>query len=237
MTPSDFELIQAYLNGTIGAEDFERLQALLRGSAAARRALRDLSTVDAKLTEMAALDLSAMRELKAAPTASSSPRDSRWFQWRPMLAAAAGLIVGLFSATAVFGYMLPHSGKQAVLLNDGFESGPAPLVTGAPLQAGVWSGDYSEVVSEQQGVKPESGTKMLRILRADYEGKPRPEGSYVGDLYRLIDLRSFRQALADGNAVAQMSAVFNAAPFPKEEAYSCVVSLYALSADMATNRR
>jgi hypothetical protein len=77
---------------------------------------------------------------------------------------------------------------------------------------------------------------MLRFLRADYEGKANPEGSYVGDLYRLIDLRPYRQEFADGNAAVQVSAAFNAIAFPQEEAYSCLISIYALDAGMAMNR-
>ena len=80
-----------------------------------------------------------------------------------------------------------------------------------------------------------SGGKMLRFLRADYKGKPNADGSYIADLYRLVDLRPYRQDLADGNAKVQISAAFNAIPFSQEEAYSCSVSGYALDAEMARN--
>lgn len=118
------------------------------------------------------------------------------------------------------------------LLQENFESGPAPLVTGMPVEAGKWSGDFAEVVGEQQGVKPETGGKMLRFLRADYEGKVKPEGSYAGDLYRLIDLRPYLNEFTDGRAVVRTSAGFNSASFPERESYSCVVRAYALSAEM-----
>jgi hypothetical protein len=234
MTLADAALIHGYLDGTIVTEDFARLQDLLRGSAEARRALRDLSTVDAKLTEMAAVNPLAMQVLPMSPL-SSPPGIARWFQWRPLAAAAAGLVIGLFSATMVLGYVLPHAGRVTMLLDEGFESGPAPLVTGLPARADVWSGDFSEVVGEQQGVKPKGGERMLRFLRADYEGKPNAEGSYVADLYRLVDLRPYRQDFADGNAKVQISAAFNAIPFRQEEAYSCAVSVYALDAEMTRN--
>jgi hypothetical protein len=231
MTASELDLIHGYLSGTISTEDFARLQDVLRASAEARRVLRDLSTVDAKLTEMAVGNPVATRVVKMSQ-ALSPARATRWFQWRPLLAAAAGLVIGLFSATVVLGYFVPRMSKVTTLVDEGFESGPAPLVTGLPDRAGLWSGDFSEIVGEQQGVKPESGGKMFRFLRADYEGKVNSEGSYVGDLYRLIDLRPYREEFDDGNATVHVSAAFNAIAFPKDEAYACLVSVNALDDEM-----
>ena len=76
---------------------------------------------------------------------------------------------------------------------------------------------------------------MLRFLRADFEGKPRPEGSYAGDIYRLVDMRPYRKEFSDGGAVAQLSAAFNAFEFPAKEAYGCSISLFALDAETAMN--
>jgi len=104
-----------------------------------------------------------------------------------------------------------------------------------PIEAGHWSGTFTEVVGGQQGVSPESGTKMLRFLRADFEGKVKPEGSYISDVYRLIDLRPYQREFADGGAVVQLSAAFNAFAFPAEEAFRCSVLLYALDAETAMN--
>jgi hypothetical protein len=141
-------------------------------------------------------------------------------------------MIGLLGASLVFAYVAPSLGKVVTLLQEGFESGPAPLVIGVPIEAGSWSGDYTEVVGEQQGVKPASGKKMLRFLRADYEGKPTPAGSYPGDLYRLIDLRPYRHEFTNGSAVVQASAGFNSVSFPERERYACAVRIYALSAEM-----
>jgi hypothetical protein len=154
---------------------------------------------------------------------------------RSLVAAAAGLVVGLFCASVLFAYVASSLGKVLTLLDDSFESGPAPLVTGVPVEPGRWSGDYSEVVGEQQGVKPESGRKMLRFLRADYEGKTNTKGSHVADIYRLIDVRPYRQEFADGSAVVQLSAGFNAFEFPHGETYTGKMTLHAFDAETATN--
>ena len=41
--------------------------------------------------------------------------------------------------------------------------------------------------------------------------------SRVVDIYRLIDVRPYRQEFADGSAVVQLSAGFNAFEFPPSE--------------------
>jgi hypothetical protein len=135
----------------------------------------------------------------------------------------------------VFAYVAPSLGKVMTLLQESFESGPAPLVIGVPIEAGTWSGDYTEVVGEQQGVKPETGKKMLRLLRADFQGKVKPEGSYIADVYQLIDLRPYQREFADGGAVVQLSAAFNAFAFPAEEAFGCSVAVHALDAGTAAD--
>jgi hypothetical protein len=91
------------------------------------------------------------------------------------------------------------------------------------------------VVGEQQGVKPAGGTKMLRLLRADFEGKARVEGNYFADVYRLVDVRPYQREFADGGAVVQLSAAFNAFAFPTEEAFGGSVAVHALNAATAVD--
>ena len=122
-----------------------------------------------------------------------------------------------------------------MLLRESFESGPAPLAKGVPVEPGVWSGDYTEVVGEQHGVRPESGRKILRFLRADYVGKTNTKESHVADIYRLIDVRLYGQEFADGSAVVQLSALFNAFEFPRGETYVGKLSIHAFDAETVTN--
>jgi hypothetical protein len=236
MTQHEIDLIHNYLDGTIGETDFAHLQSLLRDNAEARRMLRSLSTVDAKWQELAAANPETLR-LLATPAASPRVpgRNPAWLSWHPLAAAAAGIVLGIFCTSVVFAYVVPSLGKVVTLLQESFESGPAPLVTGAPIEPGHWSGDYTEVVGEQQGVKPESGKKMLRFLRTDYEGKPNPVGSHFGAIYRLIDMRPYRKEFADGGAVAQLSAGFNTFEFPADESFECTLTLYALDAESVKN--
>lgn len=139
-----------------------------------------------------------------------------------------GLLLGALATSAAWAYARPREPRVDVLslLDDSFESSPAPRPHGIPLQADLWSGDLSEVVGEQQGVSPSTGRRMLRVLRADTEQRPNDAG-YVADLYRVVDVRAHRELLQSGAAVAQLSAAFNAASFPESEKYQCSVFLYA----------
>jgi hypothetical protein len=124
-------------------------------------------------------------------------------------------------------------------VNENFENGPTPVSIGMPAKPGVWSGDSSEIVGPMQGVTPQSGGKMLRLLRADYPGKSRsPDDpwrrvSYVADQWQLIDLRPYKSELMADGVVARISAALNAAEFPDAETYLCSFSIHALDAKTA----
>ena len=146
----------------------------------------------------------------------------------PLTAAAAGLVIGLFSASMVFGFGVRSLEKVVSLFQESFESGPAPLVKGMPQEVNLWSGDFSEVVEKYEGLKPAQGTKMARVLRSDFEGKASSMPNRQGDLSRIIDVRSFMRDANGGEFVMTLSALFNAAPFPDSQRYDGVVTLYAL---------
>jgi len=224
------DLIQRFIAGDLNDEEAQMLQAALKSDAA----LADfyLSCMNLEVALEAA---SAACEMAAPGGVDSSFRKpwSAWFQWRPLAAAAAGIVFGMLCTSVVFGYVRPLAAKAITLLQESFENGPAPLVTGVPTVAGVWSGDDTEIVGAQQGVQPMSGAKMLRFLRADFEGKAEAEGSYFSDVYQLLDLRPHRGEFADGGAVVQLSAGFNAFAFPEQERFVGSMSLTALDAETA----
>jgi hypothetical protein len=205
------------------------LNMLLRENAEARpimaRLMVDEQALISRLREDGIVEL-----LEPTRTPKPAPRiRTRWFARRPIMAMSAGILFGLFGASVLLGFGLGGrwTEKVVVLLHDGFEQGPLPLMTGVPQQPGRWNGDHSELSGERQGVKPAQGTKMIRILRSDHEGKVSKK-SYQGDVMRVIDLRSFSREINGGEAVISASALFNAAPFPESERYDGVVTLYAL---------
>ena len=158
------------------------------------------------------------------------PIRSRWLAWRPLTAMTAGVVFGLFGASVLLGFGPGGRWTEKVtsLFVESFESGPAPLMTGVPQELNRWSGDLSEAVGEQQGVKPAHGTKMIRMLRADFEGKSVTKLNTHGDLMKIVDVRPFTRDTNGGEVVFSASALFNAASFPEAERYDGVVTLYAV---------
>jgi hypothetical protein len=220
-------LLQA-VRDTHDASARAELNTLLRENADARSTMARLM-VDEQALISRMRDESIVALLEPAPAAETPLRMTpRWFAWRPLTAAAAGLVIGLFSASMVFGFGARSVEKVISLLQESFESGPAPLVKGIPQDVNLWSGDYSEVVERYEDVKPAQGTKMVRMLRSDFEGKASSMPNRQGDLSRIIDVRSFMRDANGGEFVMTLSALFNAGPFPDSQRYDGVVALYAL---------
>ena len=219
------ELINQWREGRVSDEDLRRLTEAL-DTPEGRASLRADWFLEAALPE--ALRTSSLLKVSHKADPERTRRWTAWFSWRPLTAAAAGIVFGMFCTSVVFAHVRPSLGKVLTLLQEGFESRPAPEVTGLPREIGKWSGDFTEIVSEQQGVKPASGSKMLRFLRADYEGKSRPEGSYICDVYHLVDMRTYREHFADGGAVVQFSAEFYTPVISAEGSYGAdQVQVYA----------
>jgi hypothetical protein len=204
------------------------LNTLLRENADARSTMARLM-VDEQALINRLRDDSIVALLEPAQATETSLRTTpRWFAWPPLTAAAAGLVIGLFSASMVFGFGVRSLERVVSLFQESFEGGPAPLVTGMPQEVNLWSGDFSEIVEKYEGVKPKDGTKMARVLRSDYDGKTSSKPSKQGDLMRVVDVRPFLREANGGDVVMTMSALFNATRFPDVERYDGAVYLYAL---------
>lgn len=230
-------LINGHLDDALTADERREFETLLLESASARRRFWQLAEIHGLGSEAARLStpLSEQRQpQEQMVTPAQSPVRRPWLRWGPLPAAAAGLFIGLFTATTVFANVMPSFSRTWSLLVHGFEDGAVPAPHGVPLEPGHWSGDFTDVTSAKQGVKPASGDRMLQFLRADFAGKTTPD-SYISDLYHLIDVRDYQAQLADGGAVVQLSAEFNATTFPASEAYDCSATLYALDAETALN--
>ena len=213
------ELIGRCLDGTSTPDDESRLADRLRDDAAARDRYLQLADLHACM---------AVDESLWVANVSAEPRPRRRAGGFGRLAAAAtlGVAVGLCGAGLVSAYVVPLAGRPMTILHESFEDGPPPLTRGMPHVADLWSGDDSAVVTAEQGVRPLHGVKMLRMQRADYDGKETGPGSSA-DMQRIIDLRGHDAAVATGRAKLRVAVPFNAS-FPAGEAYACRVTIYAL---------
>ena len=82
------ELADRYLAGTASAEDFRALQDLLRADPAFRRKFARYANIDAALGSGKVLG----NPIVSADFSPRTPITKGWFAWRPLVAAAAGLL-------------------------------------------------------------------------------------------------------------------------------------------------
>ena len=184
------------------------LNELLRHDLRARTALARLLVDEHVLSEnLRDASISNLLEPRADVLAMTARKPTS--SWRQLSAAAAGLAVGVASASLLFGYAnVTPEPKQIAIANPGFESPVAPLAEGIPSEFRTWSGDYSEIVGPQQGITPHEGGHMFRFLRSDSKD-PSPSRANHGNMYQFIDVRPLRAAIADGTATVDWSAWFN----------------------------
>lgn len=229
--PTDHDALFARIcDGRASPEEIARLHDLLRHSPAALDAWLHYTSLHAELAAGSAFPaLPAQDHSRPVKLQFSGPAARRWSAWLPQ--AAAGLVAGLCAASVVWAYVLPPAPRPHTLLTENFEQPETPLAVRSALETGVWRGDAAAIVGAENRVKPENGQHMLRFLRADFDGKPKPSGGHIATAFRLIDLRPLRGDIADGSAVVEATASFNASDFPEAESYGVAISLFALDAD------
>ena len=227
------ELIRRYIDGTVTPREMSALQHALRQDPAFRRLFARYAGLDSALGD---------GRLAAAhpPRPASQPSTQspfKWLSWRPLIAAAAGLVCGMFCTSVVSAYAKPKPPvsvtKPLPLADAGFESTPHVPALGIPATAGVWGGDFSRVSAAENGITPKQGRQMLRILRSDNELSTRAEHSYVGEVAQVIDLRSLRAALWEAEPLVEISAQFNAVAAPSRGRYEFAVKAAAFRGDIA----
>ena len=219
------ELIRRYLDGTATAEETQTLEALILRDTALRREFLRYAHLDAALAGNLRSTLigGVLPSARQTAQASVKPR-SRWLQWRPLAAAAAGIVFGMLCTSVAFGYLMPALSRSRQIWTESFESGVARTKPGLPKEAGAWCGDVAEVVAANEQMPAKSGSKMLRFVSATYPGENSPH-SVWGDVYRLVDVRG----MVDGDsAVARLTAHFAQAAPSSSEAYRCSVAVIAL---------
>ena len=195
-----FELIRRSRDGEASTEELAQLDSLLREDAGFRQAYVRYINLDVALGAVA--KTVPMRETTMT---SSRPRRAGWLSWRPLTAAAAGIVFGMFFTSMVFGFVVQRDvekRKRLAVFEPGFENPQMPLANGFPTGPGQWSGDASHVVAAQNGVPPKEGKFMLRL-------EPMSKG--VPRIYQVLDLQSLPSGEGGDSREIEVSASFAAA--------------------------
>ena len=151
-----------------------------------------------------------------APAASvahrKTARSTRWQAWRPLTAAAAGILFGMFCTTVVFGFVVPRLSvlKKVPLpvYEPGMENTDMILAKTVPRRVGQWGADSASVVTAENDVKPLEGKRMLRLEPIPPEKDVKNHSSRV---YQVLDLRSLPSRGIVDDAEVLVSASFFAA--------------------------
>lgn len=163
MNPELESLTHHYLDGSISAEEMARLNRFLDASAEGRREFVELLNLDSAVAAIAA------GWERASQPSVVAPRRSVWLSWRPLTAAAAGIVFGMLCTSVVFGFVGQRHGERTTplaVVQPSFEDAQMPLAKGFPPAASLWTGDVSKVVPAENGVTPKDGHHMLRLETA-----------------------------------------------------------------------
>lgn len=231
------DLIHASLEGRVTEEQIEFLNAKLRSDGAARDLYLQMADMHSCLAVDESLWMNDIPNVRASEAPGRQQSSFNWLNWRPIAAAAAGLVMGMFCTSVVFAYTQPKVPvvvtKGLTLADADFESGSQVPARGIPARPGAWGGDFSSVVLAENGITPKHGQRMLRILRADHELSSKNARSYVGSVAQVIDLRPLRAELASGEHLVEVSAQFNAIPIPQGGLFDFNVKAAAFCGDIA----
>jgi hypothetical protein len=207
-----FEIVRRCRDGEASAEEFAMLESSLRDDKAFRDAYVRYINIDMALGT--ALKLVTIPIKDAADFKS---RSSAWVSWRPLSAAAAGLLVGMFCTSMVFGFVsqrLAVAKKLPIqIYSPGMEAPETLIDKGLPHGADEWGADAATVVMSESAVQPSEGRYMLRL-----DPKPR-DMNLPSRAYQVVDLRSLPMQGVVGDAELQVTSSFHATNLDFESKY------------------
>jgi len=174
-------LLREYFDADIGHQEMAELDALLQTRPEVRERFWQEAHVHSAMRDWGTENRTSL-EIKVTTSPKKNRVQSRWLQWRPLTAAAAGIVFGMLCTSVVFGYAMPRVGKAVTLLHESFEDASLKWAEGFPTKTGQWSGDTSRVISGDGAVRPKEGAHMLRMEPTTMELFGRAH--YVVDLTR-----------------------------------------------------
>ena len=162
-TEQELELMRRYLEGVASLEETQELESLIVRDASVRQDFLRYTHLD-----------SALAGVRRSQPSAVAPRPSVWLSWRPLTAAAAGIMFGMFCTSVVFGFVGQRQVEKKTplaVVQPSFEDAQMPLAKGFPPAPSLWTGDVAKVVPAENGVTPKDGHHMLRMETTVY-GKP-----------------------------------------------------------------
>jgi hypothetical protein len=199
---SHFELIRRCCDGGASTQDLAQLEVSLCKDVEFREAYVRYANLDVALSNWAKLD-PLSKALQKAPQRGI---------WRPITAAAAGLVFGMFCTSMVFGFVSQRADAvnsvPLSVFDAGLEDEKQILKDGLPVLAGQWGMDAASIVPSEGQVRPLQGKRMMRLEPIPHE---KPVKNHTSRVYQVLNLNSQRLAMINGEAEAEVTASFCAA--------------------------
>ncbi len=210
-----------YQDGVLTPDELAAFETAMRDDPAKRQLF-----VHTQVRSMALHDRFRQEAFQSGRGFSGTSERKR-FTWitRPITAMAAGLVIGLFSASMVWAISSPKATTERLfsLLNGSFDENR--LERGFPHQLGFWSGDEAAIRDGQL------------CFTAPGSDSGDPKGRAIScDIFQLVDLRPLRHALSpEGDSVLELSADFRDGRKPNTKpSVSFFGQLYLFSGDPAS---
>ena len=202
MNDTDFlHLLMRHQDSVLTPGEMTAFEAVMRDDPAKRQLF-----AETQLCSMALHDRLRQEAFQSGCGVSRTP-DQKRFTWitRPIAAMAAGLTIGLFSASIVWAISSPKATTERLssLVDGSFEQ--RAIGRGFPRQSGVWSGDEADIVERTAG----DGRQVLRFVSPGAD-EADPAGPAIScDVFQIVDLRPLRAGLApEADATLELSARF-----------------------------
>jgi hypothetical protein len=151
---------------------------------------------------------SALAGVRRSQPSVAAPRRSVWLSWRPLTAAAAGIVFGMLCTSVVFGFVNQQAAVKKVPLlafDAGLEDVTQTLKDGLPDRVGQWGMDEASIVVAEENVLPLQGERMLRLEPIPPQ---KPVKNHTSRVYQMLDLRSQPVAMMNGEVEAEVTASF-----------------------------
>ena len=176
-SPEHENLIDRYLTGMADEVDVEQLETLLKTDEELRQTFLAASRIDSHLREQA-------EQLTLVKEEISRPLKSHFTWINP--GAAAGLLIGLLSASVVWAYVVPRGGEitrtSQEIVSEGFEDSDIELPIHLPVKANQWCGRLDSV-TPKGGISAVEGKRVGRLI-------PKA-GNRSDSLSRVVDLQDY----------------------------------------------
>jgi hypothetical protein len=197
-TEHELELMRLYLDGVASLEETQELESLIVKDASVRQDFLRYTHLD-----------SALAGVRISQPSVVAPRRSVWLSWRPLTAAAAGIVFGMLCTSVVFGFVTQRTTLvekvPLAVFDPGFEDVAHPLDGGLPNRVGQWGVDSAKLVPAENGVQPLEGQYMMRLEPIPHEKLVKNHTSRV---YQLLDLRAQPLESLVGDFEVQVTASF-----------------------------